>query len=161
MDREQFSNSKPVSAFAAAALSLGANNGVSIDTQNYRSLTIPVSLTITTGEVSGISFEDSPDNSVWTPVPAVENIFYPGSFPLTGAGAKLVHVGTVAKERYVRMVITCTGTVSIAADIMAGLLQDSQYKPQVKESSDVADADIIAPGKLADADTTAPKRPLT
>ena len=158
MIKEQFSCSKPVSAFAAGALSLGANNGVSIDTKDYRSLTIPVSLIITTGEVSAISFEDSPDNSVWTAVPSGENLFYPGSFPLTGAGAKLIHVGTVAKERYTRMVITCTGTVSIAADIMAGLLQDSVIKPQVKESSVVADANIINPGKTADAETTPPKR---
>ena len=154
MLKDRFVDSKPVSAVAAGALSLGANNGVSIDTKDYRSLTIPVSLTITTGEVSGISFEESSDNSVWAAVPDAEALYYPGSFPLTGAGAKLIHVGSVAKERYVRMVITCTGTVSIAADIMAGFLQDSIVKPMVKESSVIADADTILPGN----DPTPPLR---
>ena len=155
MIKEQFSCSKPVKAYTAGALSPGANNGLSIDTLNYRSLTVALDVTVAANQIDSVSWEESVDDSVWTAVPAAEALFYPDGFPIVADG--LIHVGTVAKERYVRLVINAvaiTGTVAAAY----GLLQDSVIKPQVKESSVVADANIIAPGQTADAVTTPPKR---
>jgi hypothetical protein len=161
MDKEQFSCSKPVLAFTPGALSLGDNFGLSIDTFNYRSLTMAIAATITTGEVASIKFQESSDNNsvdAWADIPEGENLYYPGSFPLTGAGAKLVNVGCVAKERYVRVNIVCTGTVDIALSQALAQLQDSMFKPQVKEASVVADIDVRNPAPTGDAVTTAPKR---
>ncbi len=155
MIKEQFSCSKPVKAYTAGALSPGANVGLSIDTRNYRSLTVALDLTVAANQIESISWEDSPDNSVWTAVVEAENLYYPDGFPITADG--LIHIGTVAKERYVRFTINA---VAITGTVVAsyGLLQDSVVKPQVKESSVVADADIIAPDQTADAVTTPPKR---
>ena len=161
MNTEKFSDSKPVIAYTAGALSLGANNGNGIDTQFYNSLTCILRATITTGEIDSVTWEESDDDGstdAYAAVPAVESLSYPGSFPLTGAGAKIIHCGVIGKKRYVRPVITTSGTVSIALDSMDGLLQCSLTKPMVKESSVLADADVIAPGPTADAATTPPKR---
>ena len=155
MIKEQFSCSKPVKAYTAGALAPGANAGLSIDTKDYRSLTVALDLTVTGDQIESISWEDSPDNSNWTSVVEAERLYYPDEFPITASD--LIHIGTVAKERYVRFTINA---VAITGAVVAsyGLLQDSVIKPQVKESSVVADANIIAPGQTADAVTTPPKR---
>jgi hypothetical protein len=162
MITEKFSDSKPVLVYAAAALTgPGDNFGASIDTQYYNSLTAAIAITITTGEVASITWQESSDNNVsdaWEDIPAQENMYYPDDFPLTGASSFLVHAGCIAKERYVRVKIVTTGTVSIALDGAYGLLQDSLTKPMVKESSVIADADVISPDATADAVTTPPKR---
>lgn len=155
MIKEQFSSSKPVKAYTAGALAPGANTGLSIDTKNYRSLTVALDLTVSADQIESVSWEDSPDDAVWTAVPDGEALYYPDGFPIDATG--MIHIGTVAKERYVRMVINA---VAITGNVVAayGLLQDSVVKPQVKESSVVADADIVSPGKTGDAESTPPKR---
>ena len=162
MKQDKFIQSKPVLVYAAAALTGPGNNfGASIDTQFYDSLTAAIALTITTGEVASITWQESSDNAVadpWADIPEQENLYYPDDYPLTGAASFLVHAGCVAKERYVRLKIVTTGTVSIALDGAYGLLQDSYTQPMVKESSVIADADVISPDTTADAETTAPKR---
>lgn len=162
MNQEKFSDSKPVLVYTAAALTgPGDNFGASIDTQFYNSLTAIIALTITTGEVASITWQESSDNNVadaWADIEAQENLYYPDDYPLTGASSFLVHAGCIAKERYVRLKIVTTGTVSIALDSAYGLLQDSLTKPMIKESSVIADADVISPDQTADAVTTPPKR---
>lgn len=155
MIKEQFSCSKPVKAYTAGALAPGANVGLVIDTKDYRSLTIALDVTVAADQIDSVSFQESADNITYVAVPEAEALYYPGSFPITADG--LIHVGTVAKERYVKLVINAaaiTGTVVAAY----GLLQDSVIKPQVKESSVVADADMIMPSSTGDAVTTPPKR---
>ena len=156
MNIDRFSESKPVEAFTAGtALAAPTVTGLSIDTQNYRSLTLVLDLVISAGSVDSVSFEESDDNSVWVAVPDADALYYPDDFPLTADAVK--HVGTVAKKRYVRAVLNCTGpTGSITASL--GLLQDSLTKPQVKESSVIADADVNSPDQTADALSTPPKR---
>lgn len=161
MNTENFSNSKPVLAYTPGALSSGDNLGLVIDTKGYRSLLLAIALTITTGEVDSISFQESSDNAVsdaYTEVDDSENLYYPDDFPLTGAAAFLVNVASIAKERYVKVNIVCSGTVSIALNQAIGQLQDSLVSPAVKEASVIADADVNSPGKTADAESTPPKR---
>lgn len=163
MDKEQHSNSKPVNAIAATA-TISTNTttyGAWIDTLNYRSLVVPIDVDWTTdGQIDSIGFQgaDASDQSDAADLDASENLFYPGSFPITADA--LVHVGCIAKERYVRLKIVTTGfsSGSIVIPKTSGLLLDSMYKPQVKESSVVADADVRNPAQTGDAVTTAPKR---
>jgi len=157
MDKEQFSNSAPAVGFDPATALAASVTGNSIDTLNYRSVTLALVIAISAGSVDSVKWQESSDNGVadaWADIPESENLYYPGSFPISADGN--IHIGCVAKERYVRPVLTCTGPTGTVAGV--GLLQDSMVKPQVKESSVVADADMIAPGPLADADVTAPKR---
>lgn len=163
MDKEQFSCSKPVNAIAATATidSDTTTYGAWIDTQNYRSLTVPIDAVRTTdGQIDSIGFQGAnlAGQADAADLDDSENLYYPGSFPLALTG--LIHVGCVAKDRYVRLKIVTTGFTSgsIVIPKTTGLLQDSLYKPQVKESSVVADADVRNPAQTADAVTTAPKR---
>jgi hypothetical protein len=157
MNREKFSESKPVEAIAPTTALAATVTGSSIDTQFYDSIILNLDITISAGSVDSIKFQESSDNGVsdaWTDIPAQENLFYPDDFPISANALK--HCGCVAKERYVRLVVTCTGpTGTIGAQ---GFLQDSLTKPMVKESSVIADADVISPDQTADAVTTPPKR---
>jgi len=163
MIKEQFSCSKPVLAIAATE-TINSNTttyGAWIDTQNYRSLTVPIDADWTTdGQIDSIGFQESAvvGHGDAADIPEAENLYYPGSFPIVADA--LIHVGCVAKERWVRLKIVTTGFSSgnIVIPKTAGLLQDSVIKPQVKESSVVADADMIMPSSTADAVTTPPKR---
>lgn len=157
MNQEKFSDSKLVIPVAAStALATGDVNGSSIDTQFYNSLTIGLVLVVTAGQVNSITFEESDDNSIWTDVPTQENLYYPDDFPITASGN--YHVGTIAKKRYVRAVINSDGSITGSVTYSLGFLQDSLTKPMVKESSVIADSDVISPDQTADAVTTPPKR---
>lgn len=157
MNTEQFSRSKPVAGIDAGTALATTVTGNSIDTLEYRSLTLALDIAISAGTVDSIKFQESSDNGVsdaWADVDASEDLFYPGSFPVSADG--LIHVGSVAKERYVRLVVECstpTGTIGAL-----GLLQDSNTTVAVKTSSVIADADVISPGETGDAVTTHPKR---
>jgi hypothetical protein len=157
MITEKFSDSKPVSTIAPGTALATTVTGSAIDTQFYNSLTLNLDIAISAGSVDSIKFQESSDNGVadaFTDIPAQENLFYPDDFPITADALK--HCGCVAKERYVRIVVTCTGpTGTIGAQ---GFLQDSLTKPMAKESSVLADADVNSPGETADAVTTPPKR---
>ena len=163
MNKEQFSNSKPVNAVAATATITTDTTtyGAWIDTLYFRSLTIPLDLTVTTdGQVDSIGFQEAneSDKSDAADCDDAVNLYYPDGFPIDASA--LVHVGCVSKKRYVRLKIVTSefASGSIVIPKTAGLLQDSYVKPDIKESSVIADEDIISPGALADADTTAPKR---
>lgn len=159
MDRENFTTTKTVEAYTAGALSDGANTGNSIDTQFYNSLTAVFSFSVTAGQVDSILWEQSEDNGVsdpWTAVPTQENLYYPGSFPLTATG--ILTAGTVAKKRYVRPVITTSDTPTISVVFGVAMLQDSLTKPMAKEASVLADTEVISPSATGDAKTTPPKR---
>lgn len=157
MNIDRFSESKPVAGIDVATALAATVTGNSIDTQNYRSLTMVLDIIISAGSVDTIKFQESSDNGVsdaWEDIPTDENLLYPDGLPISADA--LVHVGCVAKERYVRPVLLCTtptGTVSGLA-----LLQDSKTMPQVKESSVLADADVTSPGTTGDAASTPPKR---
>lgn len=164
MDRERFSESKPVTVLdAETTITTDTTTyGVSIDTQFYKSLTVGLNIDWTTdGQIDSIGFQESSDNAVadaWADIDDSENLYYPDDFPITADD--VIHVGCVAKERYVRLKIVTTGFTSgsIVLPITIGLLQDSITQPMVKESSVIADADVISPGQTGDAVTTPPKR---
>lgn len=157
MNQEKFSDSKPVTAIDAGTALAATVTGNSIDTQYYNSLTATLDITITAGSLDSIKFQESSDNGVsdaWADIDDSETLYYPDDFPVTAT--TLLHCGCVAKERYVRLVVTCstpTGTIG-----SAGFLQDSLTKPMVKESSVIADADVNCPDDTADATSTPPKR---
>ena len=162
MNTERFSESKPVLALTAAQGTLASATttlGEAIDTKGYRSLTIPLDIDITTGEIASIGFQESSDDGVADAYAAIDDsevLYYPDDFPVDAD--KVVHVGCVAKERYVKLSIVTTGTVAIAIPKSLALLQDALTKPERKESSVIADADVISPDQTADAVTTPPKR---
>lgn len=163
MDLEQFSNSKPVNAIAATAtISTDTTTyGAWIDTQGFRSLTVPIDADWTTdGQIDSIGFQgaDESDKSDAADLPDAENLYYPGDFPIDADGT--IHVGCVAKTRYVRLKIVTSDFTSgsIVIPKTTALLQDPWAKPIVKESSVLADADVVSPGKTADSETTHPKR---
>lgn len=159
MNKEQFTCSKAVEAYAPASLSDGVNNGIAIDTQFFNSLTLPLSIDITAGQVDSIKFEQSDDGSTgWAATAEDTDLYYPDDFPLTTTGGLLIHVGTVAKKRYVRVVIVTSDTPTIALVSAIGLLQDSIRKPLTVNSSVIANADIHSQGDTGDASSTYPKR---
>ena len=161
MNKEKFTQSKAVDAYAPAALSVGVNNGIAIDTQFFNSLTIPLSIDITAGQVDSIKFEQSDDGSTgWAVTGEDTDLYYPDDFPLTATGGLLIHVGTVAKKRFVRLVIVTSDTPTIALDSAVGLLQDSIRKPLTVNSSVIANANIHSQGDTGDASSTYPKRPV-
>lgn len=160
MNQEKFSDSKPVKAFNAAALSAATDTvGLEIDTFGLNALTVVIGAVITTGNISAISWQESDvSGSGYTAVDDTEALYAKDLFPITGAGAKAIMAGTVAKKRFVKAVITTTGTVDIALQDCYGLLQAAYVKPNAVESSVLASSDIRSPGKTADAVSTPPKR---
>lgn len=158
MNIDKFSDSKPVEAIAPGTALAASVTGTSIDTQFYRSLTLAVDLTtLSAGSVDSIKFQESSDNGVsdaWADIDDDEALYYPDDFPYSAPA--LFHVGCVAKERYVRPVITCTGPTGTVAAF--GFLQDGLTKPMAKESSVIADDDVSSPAATADAASTPPKR---
>lgn len=157
MNIDRFSESKAVTAIdPGTATVVGVLTGNEIDTQNYRSLTIPVVIDWTAGAITAIGFTESDTSGgTFTAVPADDVLYYPDALPI-GADQTLV-VGCVAKKRYVKMTITAdnVGIEIVAAE---GLLQDSLTTPQAKEASVLSDADVSSPGKTGDAESTPPKR---
>jgi hypothetical protein len=147
---DRFVESKPIKLIDPATALAAAVTGNSIDTKDYRSLTAPLDIVISAGSLDSVKFQESPDDSVWADVPDAETLYYPGSFPVIADA--LIHIGSVAKERYVRVVLTCTAPTGTVGAV--GFLQDSIIKPMVKESSVIADADMILPGN----DPTPPLR---
>ncbi len=157
MNTEKFSDSKPVEAIAPGTALATTVTGTGIDTQYYNSLTLDLDISISAGSVDSIKFQESSDDGstdAYTDIPSQENLFYPDDFPITADALK--HCGCVAKERYVRLVVTCTGPTGTIGS--QGFLQDSLTKPMVKESSVIADADVNSPGDTGDATSTPPKR---
>ena len=66
-----------------------------------------------TAAVLAVSLEDSPDNSVWTAVPASKLILPDGAVVanIYADGSEAARLGAFSTNRYVRMVITSTGVV--------------------------------------------------
>lgn len=161
MNKEQFTCSKAFEAFVPGSISVGVNNGAAIDTQFFNSFTLPLSIDITAGQIDSIKFEQSDDGSTgWAVTDEDTDLFYPDDFPLVVTGGLLIHVGTVAKKRYVRVVIVASDTPTIALVSAIGLLQDSIRKPLTVNSSVIANADIHSQGDTGDASSTYPKRPV-
>jgi len=157
MNKEQFSCSKAIKGLTAGALSDGVNNGAVIDTKGFNSFTIPLDLTISAGQVDSIKFEQSDDGSTgWAPTLEDTDLFYPDDFPLTAS--QIITVGSVAKKRYIRLVVTTSDTPTVAVVSAVGLLQDSVRKPHAKTSSVIADDDINTQGDTAGTKVTYPKR---
>lgn len=164
MDKERFSHSAPVLASADTTISTDTTTyGEWIDTLGYGSLTVGLDVTITTdGQIDSIGWQgaDEDDQSDAADLDDSLALYYPDAFPIATTGEQQIHVGTVAKSRYVRMAITTSefssGSIAIAAAV--GLLQDSDTTPAVKESSVIADDDIVSPGDEGDTATTFPKR---
>lgn len=157
MKYDKFSDSAAVVAIdPATATVAGVLTGNEIDTQFYESLTIPLDIDWTAGEISAIGFTESDTSGgTFTAVPDDEVLFYPDVLPI-GADAQVV-VGCVAKKRYVKLTLTADAT-TIVINSAVGLLQDSLTKPMVKEASVLADADVISPDATGDAASTPPKR---
>ena len=163
MNKEKFTQSKAVLAFAAGAISVGVNNGAGIDTQFFNSFILPLDIDITAGQIDSIKFEQSDDDGstdAYAPTGEDTDLFYPDDFPLVATGGLLIHVASVAKKRWIRVVIVASDTPTIALTSAIGFLQDSIRKPLTVNSSVIANADIHSQGDLADASSTYPKRPI-
>ena len=157
MNIDKFSDSKAVIAIdAATATVVGVLTGNELDTQNYRSLTIPIDIDITTGTITAVGFTESDTTGgVFTAVSGDNVLFNPDLLPVTVDGQLIV--GCIAKKRFVKLTITADAT-TIVINSAAGLLQDSLTAPQVKAASVIADADVSSPGTTGDAASTPPKR---
>jgi hypothetical protein len=143
MNKDQFSNSKPVLALAETAIvAAGTTLGEVIDTLTYRSLIIPINIDWTAGTLDSIGFQESDvSGSGYTDCDDSLNLYYPDAFP-AGADA-LVHVGCISKKRYVKLKIVASGgTCTITLSEASGFLMDGDA-PQVQESSVIADADAV------------------
>ena len=161
MNKEQFTKSTAIEAYAPAALVNGVNNGIALDTQFFNSFTLPLSINITAGQVDSIKFEQSDDGSTgWAATAEDTDLYYPDDFPLTTAGGLLIHVGTVAKKRYIRVVIVTSNTPTISLVSAVGLFQNPIRTPLTVHSSVIANADINSQGDTGDASSTYPKRPV-
>lgn len=157
MNIDRFAESKAVTAIdPATSTVVGVLTGNEIDTQNYRSLTIPVAIDWTAGALTAIGFTESDTSGgTFTAVPADDVLFYPDVLPI-GADQTVV-VGCVAKKRFVKLTLTADN-VGMSITSAEGLLQDSLTMPQAKTASVLADADVSSPGTTGDAASTPPKR---
>ena len=157
MNIDKFSDSKPVVAIdPATATVVGVLTGNEIDTQNYRSLTIPLDIDWTAGAISAVGFTESDTSGGVFVAVDDDNVLYNPDLLPVGADIQLV-VGCIAKKRFVKLTITADN-VGIDINSAVGLLQDGLTVPQVKAQSVIADADVSSPGKTGDAESTPPKR---
>lgn len=157
MNIDKFSDSKSANMIdAGTATVVGVLTGNAIDTQGYRSLTVPIAIDWTAGAISAVGFTESDTvGGTYTAVPDANVLYYPDAFPI-GADQTLI-VGCVAKKQFVKMTITADN-VGIEIVSALGLKQDSLTKPQMKEASVIADDDVNSPGTTGDAVSTPPKR---
>ena len=79
-----------------------------------------------------LNLQDSPDNSVWTAVPAKKLILPEGAAPalteVTAAGDQLQRIGAFSTDRYVRASVVSTSTTSGAA-IEVYMVKKGELKP--------------------------------
>ena len=164
MNKEKFTESIPVLATAALTINTDTTTyGEWIDTQFFNSLTVPLDIDITTdGEIASIGFQGSDvvGHADAADLDDALNLYYPDAFPVDADA--VVHVGCVAKTRWVRLKIVSTdhSSGSIAIPKTLALLQDSIRKPLTVASSVIANTDIHSQGDLADMSSTYPPRPI-
>jgi hypothetical protein len=78
------------------------------------------------------SLQDSPDNSVWTDVPADKVIEPDGTVTVTalGAAGEVKRLGAFSTNRYVRLKVVSTG-VTGGANIEAAMIKKAEERPEL------------------------------
>lgn len=114
----------------AAGAYTSTTNGSSVDTSGYDSATAVVVQGTWTDGTHTPKLQDSPDNSAWTDVAASALI---GAFTaITSAGTMVSQkVGYVGVNRYLRVVLTCSGTTTGATLAIPIILGRAKKLPQV------------------------------
>lgn len=107
-------------------------NGSAIDTAHFDSgVMFFIDASAWTDGTYALSLEDSPDNSVWTAVPAAKLILPGGAVSIsaaTSAGDDLGRIGAFSTNQYVRIVVTSTGTTS-GATIVGYAIKKGELRP--------------------------------
>ncbi|MGY4313726.1 hypothetical protein [Bradyrhizobium sp. JR3.5] len=102
----------------APSVLTATTNGSGIDTLNFESAALVVSVGAVTGSFN-VKLQDSPDNATFTDVPASLLV---GSLPGTLVANTVVKQGYLGAQRYLRAVLTSAGgtSIAIAATIVLG-----------------------------------------
>jgi hypothetical protein len=130
MNRDITSNLGAPVALNALIVTNDVTNGSSIDTAHYDGgiMFVCSAPDLTDGSYA-IKFQDSPDNSVWTDVPADKLI---GSLPTittqTVALDNAPRVGIFSNDQWVRAVVTST-SVATGARITIYAIEKSELRP--------------------------------
>lgn len=115
------------------ALVTATVNGTGVDLSGYRAAAFLIALGVFggTGPSATIQIQDSPDNSVWTPVSAA-NLAGGGLVPgITAANANtMIRRGYLGLQRFVRVAVTAIAGTSPSLPLCAiVLLDDAQKQP--------------------------------
>jgi len=159
MEKEIFSKSTGGVALSATSVSSAtATAGNWIDTLGYESATFIVTVSsYTGGSISGVSFNGSniASHSDSTTVTDANTLYQPTLFPVTSNGSFVV--GSVAKTRYIQLVLTSAlPTIGFAVESYY-LLSDALAQPPVINSSTVSLAEQNGYTQEGDTLSTPPK----
>lgn len=161
MEREIFSKSAGVVALASTSISSATvTNGAWIDTLGFESLTVLLNITAYSGGNIGISFNGS-NSAAGSHADSVavsnDNTLYQPAI-VTAPSVAVFVIGSVAKYRYVQLVLTTSNpTVSVTAAALA-LLSDAWSQPPVVNSSTLSLSEINGGTVEGDTNWTTPKR---
>jgi hypothetical protein len=163
MERENFSKSVVGVAMNSTAISTAAaqTSSIWIDTLGFDSLLITLYISAyASGAISGISFNGSNLASHSDSVALDDHfaLYQPGVFPLA-AGPNVIQLASIAKTRYVQLVVTTSNPTVSMTLIAFYALQDAFANPPVINSSVVTAAQLGGGTTEGDAPTfTFPKR---
>jgi hypothetical protein len=115
MNRDIVSDLTAVVALSATVSTDTVTNGVSIDIANFDSgVLFYLDVFPHVAGTFAVKLQDSPDNSVWTDIPADKLILPTGSLPsISGEILELGVIpsaGAFSNEKWIRMIVTSTGT---------------------------------------------------
>jgi hypothetical protein len=102
------SSYKIFTAIAAAVIKTTTTTGTAVDLANTRSNFFSVNVGVITDGTHTAKLQDSPDNSTWTDVDSTLVLGTPGAL-VSATNAKFSYIGA---QRYVRLVVTVTGSPS-------------------------------------------------
>jgi len=119
--RDQHSNIKPQLVVAPGTKSATVTSSA-VDTQGYESVEFLTSIGAAGDTLSGTvlftqKLQDSPDGSTWTDVSSTYLLGSPAVINAPSFNSTVQSVGYVGSARYVRTVLTATGTMSSGTPI--------------------------------------------
>lgn len=93
----------------APAARTATANGTGVDLVGFGAIGALVAVGVITDGTHVVKLQDSPDNSTWTDVAAAN---LSGSFPANLTSTTMVEVGYLGRQRFLRAVVTCSGTTT-------------------------------------------------
>ena len=163
MERENFSKSVSGVAMNSTAVSTAAaqTSSIWIDTLGYDSAMILLYISAyASGAISSISFNGSNLASHSDSVALDDHfaLYYPGQFPLA-AGPNMIQIASIAKTRYIQLVVTTSNPTVSMTLIAFYVLQDAWANPPAINSSVLQASQLGGGTAEGDAPTfTHPKR---